>query len=233
MKKLMFVLVLLISITSCSLQKKLNNAKHLIEDHGGFVLLENDSLAGTCAEKYPCVTTEREVTDSGWVVLGRENQAVIDSLKKANDRLKEILKNPPVITDSASCIKAVQYYQARIAEYAGTVAGLTAQIKNSSTEYRQRTEKLTVESSAKLAAKDVIIKRQYDELKTLTIQSALVQQKLVLADDNIADYKKNEKSLVYVLGLLWSILIWWIIGAAVLFGLYKFRKLIPFLKWLP
>jgi hypothetical protein len=39
--------------------------------------------------------------------------------------------------------------------------------------------------------------------------------------------------VVYILGLLWDALKWWLIIAAALFGVWKFRKAIPFLKFLP
>jgi hypothetical protein len=232
MKSILMLLVLMISIASCSTQKQLNKKKHFLEDHG-YKVLPKDSFPGECAKTFPCITTEKEVSDSGWIVFGNDNQAVIDSLKKVNDSLFRILQHPPVITDSASCMKAIDYYKAKLLEYGSQVTNLTAQIKNSSVEYRQRTEKLTVESTAKLAAKDVLLKNAADSINRLNLIVTRQNEHIALQDQQLKDYKANEKKLVYILALLWNALMWWLIIAAVLFGLWKFRKALPILKYLP
>jgi hypothetical protein len=238
MKRIFILLALVISIASCtSLPKKLNKAKHLIEDNGGFVLPNKDSLPGQCAVQFPCVTTEKQVTDSGWLVISTDNQAVVDSMKKVIDSMKAVLANPPVVTDSASCLQAVQYYQRKVAQYAIDISQLTSQIKNSSTEYRQRTEKFTVESTAKLAAKDEVIKalqKRNDELKAskdstnLLLQSEYEAKKL-----HEKDHHNISKTFWWFIGAIWSAYWWLILLIGIAFGLYKFRKVLPILKYLP
>lgn len=233
---LLAVLMLLIGISSCSNLKKINRQRHNLEDHG-YVVIEKDSLPSTCAEKYPCVTTSKEVSDSGWIVFGTDNQAVVDSLKQIIDSMRAIAVNAPPVTDYETCLSAVRYYQGKVTEYTSEISRLTAQVKNSSTEYRQRTETLTIESTAKLAAKDLVI-AAYDKQNkavqaSLDSATLLIQQAHAAMKEHMAGHDNIGTTFFWFIGAIWAQFKWWIIIAAVAFGLYRFRKFLPLLKLIP
>jgi DNA repair exonuclease SbcCD ATPase subunit len=230
MKLLLGTLIALFLLTSCNLQKKLEKAKNLIENNGGYVLPDKTNLAKECNDQFPCITTEKETHDTSWIKKDSANKLVQKAIREAT---KDLRKDPIVITDSTSCIKAVEEYKRRISFAADKIDELADQIKETETIYTRRLEKQTIESTAKLKAVqsdlDKSLSRLADAQKTIAINNGEIEA----LNSKVKQFTNDETDIGYVLGLLWKIIMWPLIIAAVLFGLYKFRKLIPGLKLLP
>jgi hypothetical protein len=158
-------------LSSCGgLQKKITKATNLIQNNGGFVLKDKNDLPQKCAEAFPCVTTEKETSETTTTTTDNSNQVVKDSLKLVKEKLEELQKIIPNLTTLEECKKTVEQYQKGMRAAAGEVERLSDQIKNSTTTYTKRVEQLTKESTAKLAAAAVETDREKKKNDGLQVQ---------------------------------------------------------------
>lgn len=223
---------------SCSVDKKLTKAENLIENNGGFVLRDKETLPKECNDRYPCITTEKETTTTTSTKEDTTtNKAIRDSLKLLKDRIKELETAAADVSTLDECRKVVERYKAELRKAADEIDRLSAQIKNSTTTFTDRTEKLTVESSAKLAAKDAEIRafqKRNDELEDdLNIATKLLEQTHTTINNHMNAHRSIGTTFKWFLGAVWFRFKWWIIVAGMLFTIYKLRKFIPYLKMLP
>ncbi len=222
------------ALTSCtSLPKKLNKAKHLIEDNGGYALLNVDSLPGECNKQFPCITTQKESTEKTEVKIDPTNDSLKNRIREMADSIISLKKKKVDVSNPDSCQAAIEYYETQLGNFAREVKRLNDQIRNSTNTLTTKLEKQTIESTAKLVAANNETQRMKDSAdhyKAKWIQSETNYQS---AKDQVATYQQNEQNIIYILKLLWDWAMWYIIIAAVLFGLYKFRKFIPVLKLIP
>lgn len=202
-------------VSSCSLHNKMSRKKAFLEAHGGFALTDANKLPRTCDERFPCITTEKETSDSTWSQRDSANQAVIDSLRRVADSMQLAKGKVFVITDSASCQKAIAYYKNVLATYANQVNRLSNQVKESTTTYNRRLEKNTVESTAKLKAMEV------ERDAALKDVSRLTQQLQKVTQDRDAEKQKREAAEDLAKKRLWLMIK---IGAVLVFlGLMLFK----------
>lgn len=156
----MLLILVVAVLQSCS--NKFNKSMNYVNDHGGYALKDKKDLPSVCDEKYPCITTANESSDSSWQQKDSANKAVIKALKQTADSLREAKNKVFVVKDSASCAQAIQYYIQALDKYSKQVDELSDQITESTNTFNKKVEKLTIESTAKLAAVQVNLERQKD-----------------------------------------------------------------------
>jgi hypothetical protein len=219
----------MVLLSSCSLQGKMNKAAHLLEDHGKLVL-DSNSLPKICNDQFPCLTIETETKDTSWITKDSANKLIQTAIKEATKNLR---KDTIKITDFASCLKAAEEYRRKIQDAADRIDELADQIKESETIYNKRLEKQTVESTAKLKIIENDLKKAIDNLTIAQAVIAAKDKQLTTANSRITKYQADEKDIMYILLLLWNWVKLYLIIAAALFLIWKFRKSIPYLKYLP
>jgi hypothetical protein len=217
-----------IAISSCSIYKPY---KDVAADSNRDSIKRN-LLAPVCAAEFPVKVLETKIFDSSSQQLLSDNVTVISQLKVINDSLLKMKQRIITVKDSADCFALLKQYDRQLSFYAHKVDSLAKEIKLSVQNNRYRFEQQKILDSAAQQKLRVDINKLNDVIKAAYKKLTEVETE---RDQIQTKYKKlqdDSDSLQWLLLHVWRKLKWWLIAAAAIYLLLRFKlwSLLPIKK---